>query len=203
MSGAPLNPALAPYFVASGNKYHVPPAVLAGVADVETNGGRITATSSAGAVGPMQFLPSTAAGLGINPLNPAQAVDGAARLLNQYGYQSNPTRAIAAYNAGPANYQAGLGYAQQVLASAGRLSPALKGYGAASTSTPVGGAGSGAQTSSGSYGGLGGWLTKAALTVTLVAGGLFLAAEGASRTVGGPGVVATARRAGQAAAVAA
>jgi soluble lytic murein transglycosylase-like protein len=49
----------------------------------------------------MQIMPTTAAGLGINPLDPAQAVDGAARLLasgiSQFG--SIPL-ALAAYNAG-------------------------------------------------------------------------------------------------------
>lgn len=187
MAGAPLNPTYAPLYVAAGAKYKIPPAVLAGVADVETNGGQNIAVSSTGAEGLMQFEPGTAAGLGINPNVPAQAVDGAARLLNQYGYQTNPTRALAAYNAGPGNYTAGLGYARQVLSSAARLAPALTGFGAGSTSTPTAQTVPGApgSSSTSSYGGLSGWLLKATLTVTFVGGGLVLAAEGLRSIFGG------------------
>lgn len=185
MAGAPLNPTYAPLYVAAGAKYKIPPAVLAGVADVETNGGQNIAVSSTGAEGLMQFEPGTAAGLGINPNVPAQAVDGAARLLNQYGYQTNPTRALAAYNAGPGNYTAGLGYARQVLASASRLAPALAGVtGSSSTSTSAPSTSSSTSSAS-SYGGLSGWLLKATLTVTFVGGGLVLAAEGLRSIFGG------------------
>ncbi|GCE06344.1 lytic transglycosylase domain-containing protein [Dictyobacter aurantiacus] len=59
--------------------------------------------SSAGAVGIAQFMPATAAGLGIDPHDPVQALHAAARLmasyLRQYGSES---AALAAYNAGPA-----------------------------------------------------------------------------------------------------
>ena len=60
------------------------------------------ATSPAGAEGIAQFMPATAAGLGINPWNPTQALQAAAsmmaRSVQQYGgdYQ----KALAAYNAG-------------------------------------------------------------------------------------------------------
>ena len=49
----------------------------------------------------MQLMPSTAAGLGVNPTDPAQAIDGAARLLsrNLREFGSLPL-ALAAYNAG-------------------------------------------------------------------------------------------------------
>jgi soluble lytic murein transglycosylase-like protein len=60
--------------------------------------------SSAGALGIAQFMPSTAADLGIDPLNPQQAIYGAARYLrtlyNQTGSWSN---ALAAYNWGVGN----------------------------------------------------------------------------------------------------
>ena len=49
----------------------------------------------------MQIMPATARELGINPLVPSQAVDGAARLLRQHlnEFGSLPL-ALAAYNAG-------------------------------------------------------------------------------------------------------
>ncbi len=66
-----------------------------------------TAASGAGAVGIAQFLPSTAAGLGINPYDPIQALSGAARLMASYAAQYNGdyAKALAAYNAGGGNLQ--------------------------------------------------------------------------------------------------
>jgi hypothetical protein len=56
----------------------------------------------AGAIGIAQFMPGTAAGLGVNPYNPTDALRGAARLMasyvNQYG--GDYAKALAAYNAG-------------------------------------------------------------------------------------------------------
>lgn len=51
----------------------------------------------------MQIMPSVAAGLGIDPFDPAQAIDAAAQMLHGYlaAYGSTST-ALAAYNAGPA-----------------------------------------------------------------------------------------------------
>jgi soluble lytic murein transglycosylase-like protein len=87
-------------FVKAGQKYGVSAKLLAAVAKVESNYNP-NAVSPAGAQGLMQLMPSTAAGLGVNALNPAQAVDGAARMLagslKEFG--SVPL-ALAAYNAG-------------------------------------------------------------------------------------------------------
>jgi surface antigen len=60
------------------------------------------ARSSAGAEGIAQFLPGTAANLGINPWNPASALAGAARYMARevQAYQGDYARALAAYNAG-------------------------------------------------------------------------------------------------------
>ena len=48
-------------------------------------------------------MPGTAKGLGVSdPFDPAQAVDGAARLLRDLGRRFGSTElALAAYNAGP------------------------------------------------------------------------------------------------------
>jgi soluble lytic murein transglycosylase-like protein len=87
-------------FAQAGQKYGVSAKLLAAVAKVESNYNP-NAVSPAGAQGLMQLMPSTAAGLGVNALNPAQAVDGAARLLSSHlkEFGSVPL-ALAAYNAG-------------------------------------------------------------------------------------------------------
>ncbi|HEY6286374.1 MAG TPA: lytic transglycosylase domain-containing protein [Ktedonobacteraceae bacterium] len=63
--------------------------------------------SPAGAVGIAQFLPSTAAGLGINPWDPIQALRGAARLMANYAHQygGDYAKALAAYNGGSGTIQ--------------------------------------------------------------------------------------------------
>jgi hypothetical protein len=96
LSGVPY----AGLFQAAAAKYGVPATLLAAVAKVESNYNP-NAVSKAGARGMMQIMPSTAAGLGINPLDPAQAIDGAARILagNLKSFDSVPL-AVAAYNAG-------------------------------------------------------------------------------------------------------
>jgi Transglycosylase SLT domain len=65
------------------------------------------AVSPSGAVGIAQFLPSTAAGHGINPWDPIQALRGAAQLMASYtrNYGGDYAKALAAYNAGSANLQ--------------------------------------------------------------------------------------------------
>ena len=97
LSGVPY----ANLFQQAGARYGVDPAVLAAVASQES-GFNASARSSAGAVGLMQFMPSTAAGLGVNPLDPSSAINGAAKYLSglQSQFGSLPL-ALAAYNAGP------------------------------------------------------------------------------------------------------
>ena len=59
------------------------------------------AVSSAGAEGIAQFMPATAAGMGIDPYDPTQAIDGAAQLLGSYTTEfGNYADALAAYDAG-------------------------------------------------------------------------------------------------------
>jgi len=88
-------------FAQNESRYRLPTGLLAAVAQTES-GGNIAAVSPAGAQGLMQLMPSTAQGLGVNPWDPAQAVQGAAQLLSGYlsRFGSVPL-ALAAYNAGP------------------------------------------------------------------------------------------------------
>jgi cell wall-associated NlpC family hydrolase len=88
-------------FAAAAQKYGLDPTVLAAVAKVES-GFNPDAVSGAGATGLMQFMPSTAAGMGIDASDPAQAIDGAGRYLSaQLARFGNLDLALAAYNAGP------------------------------------------------------------------------------------------------------
>jgi cell wall-associated NlpC family hydrolase len=88
-------------FAQNEARYQLPQGLLAAVAHTES-GGNAAAVSPAGAQGLMQLMPATAQGLGVDPWIPAQAVQGAARLLSNYlhSYGSVPL-ALAAYNAGP------------------------------------------------------------------------------------------------------
>jgi hypothetical protein len=88
-------------FVKAGTKYGVSPKLLAAVAKVES-GYNPQAVSKVGAQGLMQLMPGTARGLGVdNSFDPAQAIDGGAKLLahNLREFKSVPL-ALAAYNAG-------------------------------------------------------------------------------------------------------
>jgi soluble lytic murein transglycosylase-like protein len=88
-------------FNEAGARWGIPPTVLAGMAYVESRF-RNDVVSQAGAVGMMQFLPSTAASMGVNPHDPTSAIDGAARYLrtalDRFG---SLDMAIGAYNIGP------------------------------------------------------------------------------------------------------
>ncbi len=88
-------------FTQAGSRHGVSPALLAAVAKTESNFNS-AAVSPAGARGLMQFMPATAAGLGVDPANPASAIDGAARYLRSLTDRFGSTDlALAAYNAGP------------------------------------------------------------------------------------------------------
>jgi cell wall-associated NlpC family hydrolase len=88
-------------FSQASAKYGVPATLLAAVARQESAFDP-RAVSPAGARGLMQLMPGTARGLGVDPDVPAQAVDGAARLLRDLIDEFDRVDlALAAYNAGP------------------------------------------------------------------------------------------------------
>jgi cell wall-associated NlpC family hydrolase len=88
-------------FASNESAFGLPHGLLAAVAQTES-AGNANAVSPAGAQGLMQLMPGTAKNLGVDPWNPDQAVQGAAKLLSNYlhRYGSVPL-ALAAYNAGP------------------------------------------------------------------------------------------------------
>ena len=90
----------------AGTAYGIPWQVLASINKIESNFGRNMGPSSAGAIGWMQFMPSTwerwgtdANGDGIaDPWNAEDAIHSAARYLAASGGASDLYRAIYAYN---------------------------------------------------------------------------------------------------------
>ncbi|MFN8051654.1 MAG: transglycosylase SLT domain-containing protein [Acidimicrobiales bacterium] len=101
-------PGAAPYeqlFQQAGARYGLNPRLLAAVAKTESNFNP-SAVSGVGAVGLMQFMPATAKGMGIDPTDPAQAINGAAKYLRtQLDRFGSIDLALAAYNAGPGAVQ--------------------------------------------------------------------------------------------------
>jgi hypothetical protein len=97
--------------------------VLAAIGQIESDDGRNNGPSSAGAVGPMQFLPSTFAAVAVDgdhdgkasPWDPYDAVYTAARLLCRDGAGSSKTLAGAVFAYNHAQW-----YVDEVLALAAR-----------------------------------------------------------------------------------
>lgn len=126
-----IPPFLLPIYQACGTEYGIPWEVLAAINKIETGFGTNLNVSSAGAVGWMQFLPSSweAFGLDANgdgrkdPYNPVDAICAAAHYLKLAGGSKHLYEAILAYN--HADW-----YAQEVLLYArayGRLPSDLVG----------------------------------------------------------------------------
>jgi soluble lytic murein transglycosylase-like protein len=108
-----------PYAEQAGHAWGIPTNVLLALIDEET-GGNPQETSATGAKGLTQFEPATARSYQVNtaPGGEYSQIVGAAHYLHDLGYATNPQKALASYNAGPANWQAGLGYANSVLTKA-------------------------------------------------------------------------------------
>jgi hypothetical protein len=101
-----IPPFLLPIYQACGTQYGIPWQVLASINRIETAFGTNLNVSTAGAVGWMQFLPSTWEMYGVDanedgrkdPYNPVDAICAAARYLNAAGGADDLRTAIFAYN---------------------------------------------------------------------------------------------------------
>ncbi|HTA11868.1 MAG TPA: lytic murein transglycosylase [Solirubrobacteraceae bacterium] len=97
---------LLPIYKAAAVQYGVPWQILAAINEIETDYGSDLSVSSAGAVGWMQFMPSTWLQYGVDalnagyadPYNPVDAVFAAARYLRAAGAATNLRAAIFSYN---------------------------------------------------------------------------------------------------------
>ena len=101
-----IPPFLLPIYQACGTQYGIPWQVLASINRIETAFGTNLNVSTAGALGWMQFMPSTWEAYGVDanndgrkdPYNPVDAICAAARYLNAAGGEDDLRTAIFAYN---------------------------------------------------------------------------------------------------------
>ena len=104
--GAPLNISHSQYVAIAeqdATNAGIPPTYFVRQIQLES-GFNPNAQSPSGAEGIAQFMPSTAAGLGIDPWDPIQALQAAAKMMaNSYHQYGDYAKALAAYNAGSAN----------------------------------------------------------------------------------------------------
>jgi len=104
------------YYRLAQRRYDIPWQILAAVNLVESRFGRLTGPSVAGALGPMQFLPSTwdAYGRGGNVMDPHDAILGAANYLAASGAPERMRAALFAYNRSDAYVDAIRLYAREI-----------------------------------------------------------------------------------------
>lgn len=104
--------------ITTAQQYGIPPEIFTALVAKESSWNP-NAIGGVGEVGLTQLRPTTAAQLGVNPYDPLQNLKGGAMYLSeQFQRFGNWNDALAAYNAGPGNIQAGQGYAQSVLSTA-------------------------------------------------------------------------------------
>ena len=102
-STTPTQSTIQNWIAALAPQYNLDPKLVDAVVNQES-GYSSNATSSVGAMGLMQLMPATAAGLGVtNPYDPVQNLKGGMTYLRQLltRYNNNVSLALAAYNAGP------------------------------------------------------------------------------------------------------
>jgi membrane-bound lytic murein transglycosylase B len=104
------------YYAAAQRRFGVGWHVLAAVNFVETGFGRLRNESTAGARGPMQFMPATwrAYGLGGDIRDPRDAILGAANYLHASGAPRSYRRALFHYNHSSHYVEAVLRYARRI-----------------------------------------------------------------------------------------
>ena len=109
--------ALLGYYLEAERRFGVDWEVLAALHHVESKFGRVRSTSTAGAQGPMQFLPSTwaAYGMGGDVHDDHDAILGAANYLRASGAPADYRRALFAYNHSGGYVEAVLLYAGQIM----------------------------------------------------------------------------------------
>lgn len=100
LDGAAPSATLAGYYKASAARYQIDWTFLASINFIESDFGRVNGPSTAGALGPMQFMPATwaAYGSGGDVNNPKDAIDAASRYLFLSGARGNMDKALYAYN---------------------------------------------------------------------------------------------------------
>lgn len=86
----------------AAEKYGVPVNLLHSIAQTESEYNQ-DARSEAGAIGMMQLMPDTAAGLGVDPNDLAGNIEGGAKYMRELldTFDGDLEKAVAAYNAGP------------------------------------------------------------------------------------------------------
>ena len=103
------------FYRAGQRRYDVPWQVLASINAVETRFGRILGPSSAGAMGPMQFMPATWDAYGRGDINdPHDSIIAAARYLSASGAPERMRDALFAYNRSTDYVNAILTYAREM-----------------------------------------------------------------------------------------
>lgn len=106
------------YYREAESQFQIPWQYLAAIHLIETSMSRVQGTSTAGAQGPMQFIPSTWAVYGRGDINnPHDAILAAARYLHASGGPGNMPRAIYSYNPSQLYVRAVTLYAQQMFAN--------------------------------------------------------------------------------------